>query len=163
MSRLDAFIRRMQAQRACINFVAANLAGLTGPILELGLGNGRTYDHLRGCFPGHSIFVFDRQVAAHPDCVPPVQFLRLGDFRTTIPAYAAEGQAGAAFIHADIGSGDKQATLTLATDLAPTWARILAPGGYLACDQPVQQAGLSPCPQPDGVDADRYHLYQRSV
>ena len=163
MSRLDAFIRRMQAQRACIDFVAADPGGLTGPVLELGLGNGRTYDHLRACFPGRAIFVFDRQVAAHPDCIPPAQYLRLGDFRATIPAYAAEGQPAASFIHADIGSGDKGASLKLAADLAPTWARILAPGGYLACDQPVQDAGLNSCQPPAGVDAGRYYLYRRAA
>ncbi|MGH6887075.1 MAG: class I SAM-dependent methyltransferase, partial [Geminicoccales bacterium] len=47
MSRLDSFIRRLEAQRACLDLAAARIADLPGPVLELGLGNGRTYDHLR--------------------------------------------------------------------------------------------------------------------
>ncbi len=161
MSRLDAFIRRMQAQRACIDAVAARLHGQGGPILELGLGNGRTYDHLRSCFPDRAIFVFDREVAAHPDCIPPARLLRLGDFRSSVPAYLAEGQPGAAFIHADIGSSDKQASIRLAADLAPTLYRILAPRGYLACDQPIDLETLEQLPLPDGLDDGRYHFYRR--
>jgi trans-aconitate methyltransferase len=161
MSRLDTFIRRLQAQRLCLDALADRLQGLPGPVLELGLGNGRTYDHLRERFPGRPIFVFDRQVAAHPDCIPPADQLRLGDFRETLPAYAAEGQPPAALIHADIGSGDKAASMQLAADLAPSWARILAPGGFLASDQPIELPLWTPVPLPPGVDAGRYHLYCR--
>ena len=160
MSRLDAFIRRMQAQRACIDAAAANLGGLTGPILELGLGNGRTYDHLRVCFPDRPIYVFDRQVAAHPDCIPPAQFLRLGDFRATLPGYLEEGQPSAAFVHADIGSGDERASVRLAADLAPILVKILASRGYLACDQPLEQASLEKLTIPGVLDGGRYHFYR---
>ena len=38
---------------------------------------------------GLHIFVFDREVAAHPDCIPPEHLRRLGDFRATLPAYLA--------------------------------------------------------------------------
>jgi len=161
MSRLDSFIRRMQAQRACIDLVATQLQGLQGPVLELGLGNGRTYDHLRERFPDYPIFVFERLVAAHADCIPPDRFLRLGDVRETIPAFADEARPGAALIHADVGSGDKAAGGQLAAALAPYWTRILAPGGFLACDQAVDQAGLTSWPLPAGVDTGRYYLYQR--
>ena len=162
MTRLDAFIRRMQAQRACIDAVAAGLAGQDGPVLELGLGNGRTYDHLRSRFPQRDIFVFEREVAAHPDCIPPQRFLRLGDFRTSLPAYLAERQPAAAFIHADIGSSNKEASLRLAADLAPTWLEILAPGAYLACDQEVALPGLARLALPEGMDEGRYHFYRRT-
>ncbi len=163
MSRLDAFIRRMQAQRACIDAVADALQGLPGPVLELGLGNGRTYDHLRERFPGHPLFVFDRQIAAHPDCIPPADHMRLGDFRQTMPAFAAEGQPGAVLIHADIGSGDKAASMQLTADLAPYWARILAPGGFVASDQAVDHGALVAWPLPAGVETGRYHLYRRQA
>ena len=42
MSRLDSFIARMQAQRDCLNFLKPKIDALPGPILEVGLGNGRT-------------------------------------------------------------------------------------------------------------------------
>ncbi len=79
MSRLESFIRRMEAQRACIDFAAR--AGNTpqGPIFELGLGNGRTYDHLRERFPGRDIFVFERNVNAHAASMPDAEHLIVGD------------------------------------------------------------------------------------
>ena len=86
MSRLDSFIRRLEAQRACLNHAAALIAGVDGAVLELGLGNGRTYDHLRALFPDREIFVFDRRVAAHPDCIPDDAHMILGDVRETLPA-----------------------------------------------------------------------------
>ena len=85
MSRLDSFIRRVLAQRDCLNAAAAMIDNLPGPILELGLGNGRTYDHLRECLPNREIFVFDRQVAAHPQCIPDEKHMIIGDIRTTLP------------------------------------------------------------------------------
>ena len=51
VSRLDSFIRRLQAQRACLEVAIARIADLPGPVLEFGLGNGRTYDHLRELLP----------------------------------------------------------------------------------------------------------------
>ena len=71
MSRLDSVIRRLQAQRSCIDHAIGLIADNPGPVFEVGLGNGRTYDHLRDLFPGRDIYVFERQVAAHPDCIPP--------------------------------------------------------------------------------------------
>ncbi len=55
----------MTAQRDCLALAARLVADVPGPVLELGLGNGRTYDHLREILPGREIFVFDRRVAAN--------------------------------------------------------------------------------------------------
>ena len=60
MSRLDSFIRRLAAQRACLDRAAALIDEIDGPVLEFGLGNGRTFDHLRERLPGRAIFVFER-------------------------------------------------------------------------------------------------------
>ncbi|MBZ0325447.1 MAG: class I SAM-dependent methyltransferase, partial [Alphaproteobacteria bacterium] len=89
MSRLDSAIRRLEAQRACLGAAAAEIRDLPGPVVELGLGNGRTYDHLRDLLPGREIFAFDRQVAAHPDCVPDAAHMVLGDFTETVPGARA--------------------------------------------------------------------------
>ena len=94
MSRLDSFIARMQAQRDCLNFLKPAIDALRGPILEVGLGNGRTYDHLRDLFPGRDIYVFERQVAAHPDCIPPDDRLFLGEAREAIPRAAQTARRG---------------------------------------------------------------------
>ena len=58
MSRLDSFIRRMTAQRDILNHICDTVKELEGPVLELGLGNGRTYDHLRERFPEQVIPVY---------------------------------------------------------------------------------------------------------
>ncbi len=89
MSRLDSVIRRLRAQRACLQRAAEMIRDLPGPVLELGLGNGRTYDHLRQTLPDREIFVFEREVAADPDCVPDAAHLLLGDIRETLPAAAS--------------------------------------------------------------------------
>ena len=47
MTRLDLFIDRMVSQRACLDHAIAETALIDGPVFELGLGNGRTYHHLR--------------------------------------------------------------------------------------------------------------------
>ena len=159
MSRLDAFIRRMKAQRDCLNEAAGRLGARTGDVLEVGLGNGRTYDHLRTLFPGRSIWVFDREVAAHPDCIPPAALVRLGDFRETLPRFLAEGRR-AVLIHADIGSGDREASRKLGRDLAPTFVRLLEPGGFLIGDQPMDGPSLQALPLPDGAEDGRYYFYR---
>ena len=85
MSRLDSFIRRLMAQRACLDRAADLIKDVSGPLLELGLGNGRTYDHMRELMPRREIYVFEREVAAHSDCIPPSDYLILGDARETLP------------------------------------------------------------------------------
>ena len=71
MTRLDSAIRRLEAQRACLDRAAALVRGVPGPVLELGLGNGRTYDHLRARLPGRDIFVFERAPPPTPTAPRP--------------------------------------------------------------------------------------------
>jgi len=97
MSRLDSFIRRLEAQRACLDRAAELIRDIDGFVLELGLGNGRTYDHLRSLFSDRKIYVCERQVAAHPDCVPPPDMLILGDMRETLRAVVGRLGARIAF------------------------------------------------------------------
>jgi hypothetical protein len=162
VSRLDSFIRRLEAQRRCLALAAGRSAGIAGSILELGLGNGRTFDHLREICAGREIFVFDRLVAAHPDCVPDASHLFLGDFRETLgTALARLGAGCAAFIHADLGSGDAGASRDLAATIAPSVALLLAPGGILVSDQPMPDSGLLPVALPEGVDEGRYFIAKK--
>ena len=161
MSRLDSFIRRLEAQRACLNNAAELVASVDGIVLELGLGNGRTYDHLRELFPRRDIWVCERQVAAHPDCVPPANRLLLGDMRETLAAARAWMERRVAVAHFDVGTGDQAANLALAATLAPLIAPLLCPGGVLASDPPLDLPGFEPLPLPDGIALGRYHLYRR--
>ena len=160
MSRLASFIDRLMAQRACIETGLAAVASLDGPLLELGLGNGRTYDHLRTLAPGREIFVFERRVAAHPDCVPDPDHLILGDFRDTLATAGGRIGRPAAFAHADIGTGDKSESLALAGAIGPALGRLLAPGAVIAADQPFGGLGWQALDLPPDVAPGRYHLYR---
>lgn len=161
MSRLDSFIRRLEAQRACLNLAAALTRDLDGVVLELGLGNGRTYDHLRSLLPERDIYVCERRVAAHPDCVPPADKLILGDMRETL--VEARGQLGGRVVlaHLDVGTGDAAANRTLAAELMPLVLPLLREGAVLASDPMLDSPELAPLPLPPGVAPDRYHLYRR--
>jgi trans-aconitate methyltransferase len=94
MSRLDSFIRRLIAQRDILNFVATDLElPRDGAVLELGLGNGRTYSHLRELFPARRIIAFDRALVAHAASAPPARDLVLGEIRDTAAAFAGRAAA----------------------------------------------------------------------
>jgi hypothetical protein len=160
MSRLDSFIGRVTAQRDILNHIVAEVAAMEGPVMELGLGNGRTYDHLRECLPGRRIIAFDRALAAHGSSTPAAENLVIGEIRETAAAF--QGME-AALVHADIGTGyaDRDAiTLTWLPDLA---ARLLRPGGIAASGLPLDHPELQPLPIPPSVPEGRYFLYRRVV
>lgn len=160
MSRLDSFIRRLEAQRACLDWACAEIAGIPGAVLELGLGNGRTYDHLRERLgAGREIYAFDLRLAAHPGCVPPANRLLLGDLRHTLPRFAA---GPVALAHADLGSGDAEATAALARWLGPALAPLMAPGGIVLSDQPLADPRQIPAGLPVAVPNRRYFVYRRA-
>jgi hypothetical protein len=163
VSRLDSFIRRLEAQRACLDHAADLVRGVPGDIVELGLGNGRTYDHLRELFPDRKIWVCERRVAAHPDCVPPPELLLLGDMRETLPAARDRLAGQVALAHLDPATGDVAASQALAAELAPLIVPLLCPGAVLVSEPALAVEGLVPLALPPGVAEDRYHLYRAAA
>ena len=161
MSRLDSFIRRLEAQRACLELAADLVGGLDGEVLELGLGNGRTYDHLRKLFPQRNIYVCERAVAAHPSCVPPSEFLLLGDMRETLPAVRARLAERLVLAHLDPGNGEIAASKALAAELTPLIIPLLRLNGVLVSEPALTADELRALPLPDGIEPGRYNLYQR--
>ena len=160
MSRLDSFIRRITAQRDCLDHAAGLIAGIDGVVLELGLGNGRTYDHLRELLPGREIFVFDRQIAAHPDCIPDDAHMLLGDFGETLAAARQRLGGTAVLAHCDIGSGDAAANARMAAFLGDALGPLMRPGGIVLSDQEMRVAAWTPLPLPAGVAPDRYFMWR---
>jgi len=160
VSRLDSFVRRLLAQQACLDWAAAAIAGIPGPVLELGLGNGRTFDHLRQILPDREILVFEREVRAHPDCIPDSAHLFLGDVRETLKQAHERLGPIAALAHSDIGTGDEARNARIAADLAPRLAKLMRPGGVVISDQPLAVPGWSPIELPKGVPEGRYFLYR---
>lgn len=158
MSRLDSFIRRVSAQRDCLNLAAGLIADTPGPVLELGLGNGRTYDHLRELFPDRQIFVFDRRVAAHPDCIPDDDHMILGDITETLPAALDRIGTPAALAHCDIGTGEKESNARLIATIAPMVDALMATGGIVCSDQEYNVENWTAQPPPEGVRPGRYFI-----
>jgi hypothetical protein len=158
MSRLDSHIRRLLAQRACIDSAATFVADLQGPVLELGLGNGRTFDHLRERFPGRAIFVFDYSRASHPDSRPEPSFFIQGDFRDTLPTALSRIGSPAVLAHCDFGSHQAETTRRLAIALAPLLAPLVAAGGIVLSDQEMTMPGWTEMPLPEGIEPGRYYM-----
>jgi hypothetical protein len=154
-------IRRLTAQRACLNQAAEMIEGLDGIVLEVGLGNGRTYDHLRELFPTRDIYVCEKKVGAHPDCIPPDDRLLLGDARDTLPAVRSWMEGKVALANVDVGTGVVADNARLAAAILPHVVPMVQAGGIVASDLSIDMPELAALPLPDGIAPGRYHLYRR--
>jgi hypothetical protein len=161
LSRLDTFIERLLAQRHLLNWAAGEIAARPGPVLELGLGNGRTFDHLREILPGRSIVVFDREARAHPLSTPPPESLILGEMRETLPAYAARNGRTAALVHADVTTGMPDADRVRLAWLPAAVAALAAADGLVLSDAALEHPALAVLDAPPELPAGRYHIYRR--
>ena len=135
-SRLDRMIARMTTQRRALELAAGEIRGLPGPVLEIGLGKGRTFSHLRKLFPERRIIAFDRDLHAPADAAPTGTDLVLGDFRETLANLS--DTAPAALAHADFGSEDRSRDAAQADWLAGLIDRRMAPGGLVVSDRAMR-------------------------
>lgn len=163
MSRLDIFVDRLVSQRACLALAADLIAALPGPVFELGLGNGRTYDHLREILPGRDIWVFERAVASHPASTPPDDRLILGDVRDTLPAARGRFGATVALAHADLGGHDAAKNDAFARLVSPLIEPLMAPGGVMVSSDRMYFKGLEDLPLPPGAVPGRCFVYRRAA
>lgn len=165
-SRLERMIARLTTQRDLLNHVAGRLIAIQGPILEIGLGKGRTFSHLRNLYPDRKIWAFDFEVHAPSHSRPDDSDIFLGDFRQSLVSCWGRIDARPAFIHADIGTESRKADAELASFVGKTVAPYLAPGGYLLGDRDMTADGLIAVETPDtqlpnGITAWPYFLYRR--
>ncbi len=158
MSRLDSFIRRLSAQRDILNAVADDVRLLDGPVLEIGLGNGRTFDHLRELFPDRRIIAFDRAVNAYGPSMPSADNLVLGEIKDTARSFVG---ANASLAHADIGTGYEDKDAITLTWLPEIMAGVLASGGLAVSGLPLDHPDLQPLPLPATIKEGRYFIYRR--
>ena len=84
----------------------------------------------------------------------------LGDFAQTLPGALDRIGARAAFAHCDIGSGDADESAARAAMIWPLLAPLLAPGGFVLCDQNLAAAGWTDVALPSGVAPGRYYMYR---
>jgi hypothetical protein len=159
MSRLESFIRRLTAQRDILDMICHDMPLGDGPVIELGLGNGRTYDHLCERFPGRRVIAFDRVNQANLKSMPPEGDLILGEINETAKPFIG---IDAALVHADIGSGyDDLDELNLRW-LPQLTVDLLQPSGIAASGVRLNHPDLHPLPIPEGIRPGRYFLYRRS-
>lgn len=157
MSRLESMRRRLSAQIDGLNWAAHDTSGREGDVVEIGLGNGRTYDHLRETLPNRRIWVIDRQMNAHQSCVPPDADFLLGDADAMLSGMIADGTR-IVFAHYDLSKGVPEADAELAAEIAPLLVKLVVPGGVVVSGQPL------PLPTriegPGLEDPDRYFFYR---
>ena len=136
-SRLDFMIGRLTNQRALLAEAARLIAGRPGCVFELGLGSGRTFDHLRKILPDREIFAFDRAISAHPKCIPDGDHIILGDIRETLRFCGPRIPQKPVLIHIDLGSGDPTQDLITRAWLSPLVAEWADPGTIILTDRPL--------------------------
>jgi len=160
MSRLDSFIARMSAQRDILNHIHANdMLIKDGAVLEIGLGNGRTYSHLRQLFPERRVVVFDRQMGAHRTLLPEPEDFFMGEIRETAQQFAG---SNAALAHADIGTGYPDKDALVMEWLPRVVAAALAKDGIAVSGLKLDHPELVPLPELPSMKAGSYHYYRRA-
>lgn len=159
MSRLDVFINRMVSQRACLNHAAAATKGLRGPVFELGLGNGRTFHHMREIMAERDIFVFERDPTAQPDSTPSEDRLILGDVRKTLVDALTRFGPTATVVHADLGGQDLRKNDVFAKEISPLVEPLLAKGGFMVSSDRMYFSELEELPLPPDAIPGRCFLY----
>lgn len=161
MSRLDVFIDRMVSQRACLDFAIAETADMPGPVFELGLGNGRTYHHIREKVSGRDIYVFERAIASHPDSTPAEEFTILGDVMETLPQALARFGPTVSLAHADLGGHNLEKNDIFAREVSPLIEPLLAPGGMMVSSDRMYFETLTELPLPPGAVPGRCFIYRK--
>lgn len=163
LTRLDKLLFRLEAQHACLAWAFAEIADRPGPVFELGLGHGRTYDHMRTHLPGRDIYVFDREVDCIADCTPPHDRLFLGDVRDTLTSAADRFTGKVVLIHADMGSYQKAQNVVMRRILGPLLPPLMAPGAILISDLSIEVVGATALPLPESAREGRYFLYRNKA
>ncbi len=157
MSRLDSMLRRFTAQRDGLNWAASLIEGLEGDALDMGLGNGRTYDHMREIMPERRLWVMDRVLQCHPSCVPPEEDFLQGEAEDGL-ARLKEIGAKIVISHYDFGFGVKEKDVEEAQRFSPLIAEVMAPNGVIVSGQPL--VGFDAVKGPDHIAPDRYYFYR---
>ncbi len=161
LSQLERMIRRLATQRACLDYAVSLIADVPGPVLELGLGKGRTYDHLRRRLPEREIFAFDRHLHAAPNCVPSAEHLVLGELLTTLETAAGTIDAPAALVHADIGTVNPEADARAVAALTPLIDGWVRAGAIIVSDREMRVPRWRSLPLPEEASWP-YFMYQVS-
>jgi len=163
ITRLEKTLYRLQAQHACLTWAFDKIADRPGPIFELGLGLGRSFNHMRHKLGERSkdILVFEREVRCYPDCQPDDEQLVIGDLDKTLPAAARQHAGTVVLAHSDVGSMDKDHNAKMSALVSKNLGPALADGAIVMSDLPLDISGCTPHPLPAEARTDRYYLYTK--
>ena len=161
MSRLDRNIRRLIAQRYCLDLAREVIRDLSGVIFEFGLGYGRTYDLLRSIFPARDIFVFERDITiAHPACIPDDRHLFLGDMRETLPPLSARFFQSVSLLHIDLGSKYPAEDPQLIAEIFPLVRPMMEVGAVVVTDLALPDTQWERVPLPAEMETGSMYFYR---
>jgi hypothetical protein len=160
LTRLDIRLYRLEAQHACLEWAFGEIAERPGIVFEMGLGHGRTYDHMRVHMPGRDIYVLDREIDCFDDCIPPDDRLLLGDIGETLGAAVNRFGGKVVLAHADMGTYDKARNAAMIETLSAKLPPVLAPGAIVLSDLPLELAGTVKLPLPAPAREGRYFAYR---
>ena len=143
-SLLELMIARLTTQRDLLARAADLITDVGGPVLEVGLGKGRTFDHLRRLFPSRRVLAFDRELHALAAGMPASGDFYLGEFTKTLPALDIGRTA--ALAHVDFGSPDREHDRRVGMVIAPLVQALVRPGGIVLSDRELGAEGWSRLP-----------------
>lgn len=159
-SRLEKLLYRLEAQHACLAWAFEHIKDRPGVVFELGLGHGRTFDHLRRHLPGRQIIVFERKVDSYLDCTPDPSQLILGELAETLPEAARLFEGQAILAHSDVGSFEPEHNSRMSGIVSRHLGPALAPGAVILSDLPLSIPGAHSVSLPPGAREDRYYIYR---
>jgi hypothetical protein len=160
LSRLEKLLFRLEAQHACLAWAFKEIEGKPGIVFELGLGHGRTYDHLRKAMPGREIIVFERKVDSYPDCTPPESHTILGEIDDTLPKAAERFRGQVVLAHSDVGSFEAAHNARMSGIVSKYLAPALAKDALILSDLPLEVPNTKRLPLPPGAREERYYIYR---
>ena len=160
ISRLEKLYFRLEAQYACLGWAFTQIADKPGIVFEIGLGHGRSFDHLRRYLPGREIFAFDRQVDSYPDCTPELDHLRLGELTETLPEASNRFSSRVILAHSDVGSFSADGNAKMSGIVSAHLPEALADGAIVLSDLPLSIENATPLPLPPGAREGRYYVYR---
>jgi hypothetical protein len=164
ITRLEKTLYRLEAQHASLAWAFEQIANKPGAIFELGLGLGRSFNHMRHKLGERAgdIVVFEREVRCYPDCTPDDDQLIVGNLENTLPEAAQKYAGQVVLAHSDVGSMDKGHNAYMSALVSKNLGPALAPGAIIMSDLPLDIEGCSPHPLPDKVRDDSYYLYTKT-
>lgn len=161
MSRLEDLTHRFLTQQAVLDRAVELIASIEGIVVELGLGKGRSFDHLRERLPGRDIYVFDHELSCEPELAPASEFRIFGEIRSTLPAFCERFAGRAALVHSDIGTRHRARDMPLVEFVAENLDRLLKQGAVVASDRPMENAPWTRLPYLREMARFPYHMYRK--